>query len=345
MPLSTYPPATPGLIRIGALRAVLLPLSVLAITCSAQAQSSVSIYGLVDQGVTKANNGTTPGAMLNGRAAPDVWTIKAGNTSRLGFLGKEDLGDGAYARFQMETRFAADTGAQSNASVFWLGRSVLAVGSTHWGEIYAGREYSAAYTVALSADPTSWSYVSQTGAAYTYANYTAVAATIEASNNRWSNTVGYKSPVLQGLSFELATALGEGARGRNNSGNLQYKQGPAWLGLAFDRLDGNNNLAIVAAGYDFGMVRPTASYSRAKGGLNGDATSFTVSALVPVSFGRVYASYGSLSPATHLDSKMVGTGVQYDLSKRTLLYTNVGSAKRVGLTRTTAFDFGVKHTF
>jgi predicted porin len=42
---------------------------------------------------------------------------------------------------------------------------------------------------------------------------------------------------------------------------------------------------------------------------------------------------------------MVGAGIQYDLSKRTLLYTNVGSAKQVGQSRTTAFDLGIKHTF
>lgn len=346
--LKTFPVRTavsPHVARIAARNTMLaLALSLTAVF-SVQAQSAVEIYGIIDQGLSKANNGTTPGAMLNGRAAPDTWTMKAGNTSRLGFIGKEDLGDGAYARFQIETRFATDTGTLSNANVFWLGRSVVAAGSKKWGEIYAGREYSAAYTVALNTDPTYWSYVSQTGSAYTYANYTAVAATIEASNIRWSNTLGYKSPNLSGVTFELATAFGEGLRGRNNSGNVQYKGGPVWLGLAFDRLDGKNNLAILAAGYDFGVVRPTASYSRAKGGLNGDATSFTLSVLAPTSFGRVLASYGSLSPATNVDSKMFGAGAQYDLSKRTLLYANVGSAKSVGFTRTTAIDFGVKHTF
>lgn len=345
--MKTHPSQTPAPCdaRTAALRAILLTASSLTAAFSVQAQSSVTIYGIVDQGITKANSGTTPGARLNGRAAPDVWTMKAGNTSRLGFRGNEDLGDGMYTRFQIETRFAVDTGALSNANVFWLGRSVLALGSKTWGEVYAGREYSAAYTVALNTDPTFWSYVSQTGSAYTYANYTPVAATVEASNIRWSNTIGYKSPALGPVTFELATGLGEGARTNSKSGNIQYKQGPVWVGLAFDGLDSNTNLAIVAGGYDFGVVRPTASYSRAKGGVNGDATSFTVSALVPTRFGRVYASYGSLSPATQLDSTMYGAGAQYDLSKRTLLYANIGSAKQVGQTRTTAFDVGVKHTF
>jgi predicted porin len=332
--------------RAGALRSGFFAVVALVAADAARAQSSVTIYGIIDQGIVKANGGTTPGALLPGRgASPDVWTMKAGNTSRLGFRGQEDLGDGAYARFQIEHRFAADTGAASNASVFWLGRSVVALGSKNLGEIYAGREYSATYTVALNADPTYWSYVSQLGSAYTYANYTPLATTVEASNIRWSNSVGYKSPAFGGLSFELATALGEGARKRAASGNAQYRQGPVWVGAGFDRLDADTNLVILAGGYDFGIVYPRASYSRAKGGLNGDAKAYSVSAMVPLTFGRAHASFGSLSPATNLDSKMLGAGVQYDLSKRTLLYTNVGSAKRDGLTRTTAFDAGIKHTF
>jgi predicted porin len=342
---SPLQPPTVRAARRATLRTTLVLAGSLPAAFSAQAQSSVTVYGIIDQGISKANNGTTPGALLNGRAAPDDWVVKAGNTSRIGFRGQEDLGDGLYARFQFEHRFAADTGAASNANVFWLGRSVVALGHNRWGEVYAGREYSAAYWVPLNADPTYWSYVSQTGSAYTYANYVAVANTVEASAIRWSNSVGYKSPNMSGVSFELATALGEGARRRDSSGNVQYKQGPVWLGLAYDGLDGDNNVAIVAGGYDFGVVYPTASYSRARGGLNGDATSFTVSVRVPLSFGRAYASYGQLSPATHLDSKMLGAGVEYNLSKRTLLYTNIGSAKADGLTRTTAFDLGVKHTF
>lgn len=324
--------------------AVLLAASAF-VAAPAHAQSSVTIYGIIDQGITKANGGTTPGGLLPGRAAPDVWTVKAGNTSRLGFRGQEDLGGDVYARFQIEHRFAADTGAASNASVFWLGRSVVALGSKRLGEVYAGREYSAAYWVALNADPTYWSYVSQLGSPYTYANYTAVAASVEPSNIRWANSVGYKSPELGGVSFELATALGEGTRKRNESGNVQYKRGPLWLGAAFDRLDADNHLAFIAGGWDFGAVYPTASYSRAKGGLNGDARSISVALRVPTGFGRVYASYGSLKPATNLDAQMLGAGAEYNLSKRSLLYANLGSAKRDGASRTSAFDLGFKHTF
>lgn len=324
-----------------------LPGTVLAVLAlagmPAHAQSSVSIYGIIDAGLTKANDGTT--TLLPGKATADTWIMKAGNTSRLGFRGNEDLGGGGYARFQLEHRFASDTGAPSNAGVFWLGRSVVAVGNKSWGEVYMGREYSAAYWVALEADPTYWSYVSQLGSPYTYANYTAVASTVEASNIRWANAVGYKSPSFGGLTFELQGALGENARSHNVAGNVMYKPGKFWLGAAFDRLDSKNHLALVGGGYDFGVATPTFSYAKAKGGLNGDAKSFSLGVKVPVSFGRVYAQAGRYSPASGLDSTMFGAGTEYNLSKRTALYANLGSAKQDGKTRATAIDFGVKHTF
>ena len=312
---------------------------------TAAAQSNVGIYGIIDQGLSKANNGTTPGGLLPGRAAPDVWTMKAGNTSRIGFRGQEDLGDGLYSRFQIEHRFAADTGTPSNASVFWLGRSVVAVGSKKWGELYMGREYSPAYWVALNTDATLWSYVGQLGSPYTYANYTAVAATVEASNIRWANAVGYKTADIAGFSAELQMAFGEKQRSNNIAGNVQYKNGPIWIGAGFDRLDERNNLVLVAGGYDFGVVYPTFSYSKAEGGLNGDGKAYSVALRVPLGKTRLYVQAGRYLPATKLDSTMVAGGAEYSLSKRTSLYSNVGSAKRDRATRTTAVDFGIKHTF
>ena len=324
----------------------LLTLALLAgVAGAASAQSNVGIYGIIDQGLSKANSGTTPGNLLPGRAAPDVWTMKAGNTSRIGFRGQEDLGDGLYSRFQIEHRFAADTGSSSNANVFWLGRSVVAVGSKRWGEVYMGREYSPAFWIALNADATYWSYVGQLGSPYTYANYTAVASNVEATNIRWANSVGYKTANLSGFTAELQMAFGEKQRSNNIAGNVQYKQGPLWVGAAFDRLDERNNLVVVAGGYDFGVVYPTLSYSKSEGGLNGNATSYAAALRVPLGQTRLYVQAGRYMPATNLDATMVSSGAEYSLSKRTSLYGNVGSAKRDNATRTTAIDFGVKHTF
>ena len=59
----------------------------------------------------------------------------------------------------------------------------------------------------------------------------------------------------------------------------------------------------------------------------------------------MYVTNRALRHASKLDANRVRLGADSNLSKRTLLYTNLGSAKRDTATRVTAIDFGVKHTF
>ncbi|WP_395700776.1 porin [Aquabacterium sp.] len=311
---------------------------------AASAQSTVIIYGFVDMGISKSNNGTTPGSSLPGRGPANVWSVQQGNASRIGFTGKEDLGDGSYARFQIEHRFNPDTGAAAS-SAFWAGRSVVALGGTRYGEIYLGREYSPAFWVALNADPTLWSYVSMLGAAYTWGNWNG-AAPSDASSIRWSNMVGYKTPTFGGLNAEVSTGLGENQRKNSKSANVQYREGAIWAGFGYDGLDSNNRLLMGAGSYDFGSVKLLGSYTNVKGGLNGDAKAWTTSVIVPTSFGRAYAQFGSLDPTgSNNNSKMFGAGAEYNLSKRTFLYANLGTAAKQTFTRTTTFDLGIKAGF
>ena len=72
-------------LNLSARRPALVPfLACLALAGStgALAQSSVGIYGIIDQGVTKANDSTTPAGSMPGRVAGSAWNVKAGNTSR-----------------------------------------------------------------------------------------------------------------------------------------------------------------------------------------------------------------------------------------------------------------------
>jgi predicted porin len=62
-----------------------------------QAQSSVEVYGSVDAGVRYQTNVNAAG--------DSVWTMGTGNyySNRLGFRGREDLGGGLSALFQLES--------------------------------------------------------------------------------------------------------------------------------------------------------------------------------------------------------------------------------------------------
>lgn len=85
----------------------LIALSVLAaVAGTAQAQSSVTIYGVVDMALQHQNTGDPAGSTLGLDSG-----IQSG--SRLGFKGSEDLGGGLKANFQLEMGINADTGSSA----------------------------------------------------------------------------------------------------------------------------------------------------------------------------------------------------------------------------------------
>src|SRR5687768_14930528 len=131
----------------------LLALAVLgAFASAASAQSSVTIYGRIDQGITKGNGGTAANQGANGTS--EAWQIKQSSGSRLGFRGNEDLGGGLSAQFLIEHRFTPDNGAAD--ATFWAGGSYVQLTSAAAGSVYLGRWYVPAFWVANKTDPFGW---------------------------------------------------------------------------------------------------------------------------------------------------------------------------------------------
>jgi len=110
----------------------LLALAVLgAFAGAASAQSSVTIYGLLDLALTKGNGGTAglvDGANSGANGTSEAWLMKQSASSRLGFRGNEDMGGGLSAQFHIEHRFTPDDGLP--ASTFWNGRSYVQLNGT-----------------------------------------------------------------------------------------------------------------------------------------------------------------------------------------------------------------------
>ena len=241
----------------------LLALAVLgAFAGAASAQSSVTIYGLLDLAMTKGNGGTAPNPGANGTSK--AYIMKQSSSSRLGFRGNEDLGGGLSAQFQIEHRFTPDDGAAANP--FWAGRSYLQLTSAAAGSVYLGREYDPAFWPAVKSDPFGWDGVGQVSSMQ-YARYADVGS---GSSVRTSNTVGYKSPNLGGLTFQAAVALGEGAAGigRQQGFNVEYGGGPIYAAMGYmktsDGATDGNSLINLAFHYNFGFVKAIAYYARAK---------------------------------------------------------------------------------
>jgi predicted porin len=309
---------------------------------AASAQSSVTIYGLLDMSVAKGNGGTAPnnGAMGTSKA----WTVQQSAGSRLGFRGNEDMGGGLSAQFQIEHRFTPDDGLPN--ATFWNGRSYVQLTSAGTGSLYLGRDYTPAFWPAVKSDPFGWDGVGQIGTA-AWAGYTSNGGV------RTPNTVGVKSANFGGLTVQAAVGLSETSGvGRNNGFNVEYAGGPLYAALGYEKyskgtLDGQG-VTNFALHYDFGVAKVLGYYASAKIGAGGNTSSkmFSLGLTAPVGPGKVKAQYFRVDPSgANNNSSKLGLGYDYSLSKRTGLYADLGLGKADGLTKNNAYAFGVKHTF
>ena len=314
----------------------LIALAVLAASGAAMAQSSVTLYGVADAGVT----------YLNGA---DNWSgVTSGNnlTSRLGFRGTEDLGGGLKANFVLEGGFNLDNGdgasgyagAKAGEGFQFKRRSTVGL-SGGFGEVRMGRELTAAYNATARYDVFGGVGIGQSrlwadgGVVDASANATAVT-----TNQRISNALTYVSPDFSGFKFGLNYGFGETTASNSDSGylgaGLTYDNGPLSLGLGLERLNnGANSVATsdidawsLGGSYDFGVVKLLGGYrastvDRAAGENKRNGAYVAVTA--PVGPGLVRASYNRYENKYNGGkdkADQFAVGYVYGLSKRTSVY-------------------------
>ncbi|WP_016835794.1 porin [Herbaspirillum lusitanum] len=117
----------------------------LLIALPAVAQSGVTIYGIIDNGVEYVSNVNAAGQSVVKMPA------NTSITSRLGFKGTEDLGGGMTANFVLENGFTPDTGGLAQGGRLFGRQSNVSLG-TPYGSFILGRQYSMLFYSMLSAD-------------------------------------------------------------------------------------------------------------------------------------------------------------------------------------------------
>jgi predicted porin len=202
-------------------------------TGTALAQSSVTLYGIVDTGVgyltsQAPSTGATKGGQSVVKLVEGVW-----GGERFGFKGVEDLGGGTRAIFQLEEGFNADTGALSKAGLMFSRASWVGLTNDTYGTFTAGRQYTPYYNMLAQYGPTPW----LTGA------FGAHPGDLDAldTDYRVNNALVYTSPSFAGLKISGMYALG-GVAGAFNTGSswsvgAQYVAGGAGIGVGFARFD------------------------------------------------------------------------------------------------------------
>src|SRR5690349_17497285 len=195
---------------------------------AAHAQSSVTLYGLVDAGLTYVSNEATrnspmtPGGLTDGKATVGM---TSGNVqqSRWGMRGVEDLGGGLKAVFNLESGFNVNNGSlannnQSNNSLFNR-QAFVGVSAADYGTLTLGRQYDSVVD-----------YLGPVSAAGTWGGtYFAHRGDNDNLNSTFSisNSVKYQSANYAGASFNALYGFSNNASGFAN--NRAYSIGDSSL--------------------------------------------------------------------------------------------------------------------
>src|SRR5215469_16706369 len=134
----------------------------LALACAAVlaampafAQNSVTLYGIVDNGIGYQSSSTSLGSTTGGHSAVKMVTgVWAG--SRFGLKGAEDLGGGTKAIFTLEEGFSANNGAMSTTNLMFSRQAFVGVTNATYGSLTAGRQYASYYQLLSPYSPTTW---------------------------------------------------------------------------------------------------------------------------------------------------------------------------------------------
>lgn len=298
---------------------------------AASAQTSVTLYGRVDLSVGK-NAGNSAKVMQNGSG------------SRFGVRGVEDLGGGTSAFFNLEHRYDADTGAQTNAARFWTGRSIVGL-QGGFGKVTLGREYTTAFLGSqLANDPWGWDTVAAgTGTS----GITGLG--IAAVRNDSSLTYNFSA-----AGFSLGAQIAEATDTLNNfkkkpfNFSLGYAAGPVAVNFGYEKTGAvaatSAKVMTVGGSFNLGAVKLGASYGKGDTAADVARKGYMLTAVAPMGQGELRAAYGKRKSAGTTDISLIAVGYHYALSKRTTVYADFARNGELA-TSSSAYDFGIKHNF
>jgi predicted porin len=350
--------------------ALMLALSATLLTGgAAHAQSSVQVYGLIDAGVDYTTH-------TNAAGDSATRVISGGkNTSRWGFKGTEDLGQGLSAVYGLEGGILMDTGAADGA----LFKRQAYVGlEGGFGRVVIGRSFTTTYDFVIAFDPLgyapnySWATSSNATGPSKYGMTTA-----------FDNLIKYSGKTGD---FKYGATIGLGEQASSAADSRKYAVAGSWthagLGLmtSYEQINGNTVAATgnrdqttaihVAADYKTGPWRLTAGMrdyklvagKAATADVRADTYWGGVSYLIAPAItltGAVYkVNVKNVAAGTDADPVMYVARGLYALSKRTDLYVAAAYAKAangklVGLSRDDAgfgttqagLTGGIQHRF
>ena len=333
----------------------LTAVAALAVAGLASAQSSVTLFGIIDAGVTY-QSATSRDPVTGFASKQSKWSLANSgyNSSRLGFRGTEDLGGGLAASFWLEAPITNDDGA-TGVSTFNRRSTVSLSGG--FGELRLGRDYTATFWNDTVFDP-----FGTNGSGSSVINTVSGSTGLNNANYvRASNMVGYfLPPNLGGFYGQVQYSLNENTKtsatdltaassssaGRYVGGRFGYANGPLDVALAMGENVAADTTSLtrkvqtinLGASYDFGPVKLFGELSNVKnkfelaaGNSRDSYNGYLIGASMPVGAGLIRASYSMVrynegaAGLTGEDPRVqkLAIGYVHNLSKRTALYATV----------------------
>jgi predicted porin len=334
--------------------------SIGAFAGAAQAQSSVSVYGIVDAGYatvtnTTAAGGSTTGVQSGGMASP-----------RLGFRGVEDTGGGNKVGFVLEAELLTANGSANgigsatatansySTSQFFNRASFLSMSNAAWGEFKIGLSNTATYDNQIKFDPLKAANLGgylNTSTATSSTGLGGPATTQQGGANRAQNAISYTSPSFMGLQARFITGEAQASTSQNLvSGNVAYARVTDYglsytlkaldTALTYKTVNGTSGAAATATmgaygSYDFKIVKPYLIYNTTSNKTPGTTAAVEGMSYISKMVGleapitpvvTVAAQYttnvnGNGNTSTQTaNNSAIGLMGKYAMSKRTTLY-------------------------
>ena len=251
-------------------------------------ETSVTLYGLIDTGIsytringsyTDPKTGVTTGSGVSRLGATTGTT--AG--SRWGLRGKEDLGGGLYAVFQLESGFDSRNGSSLQENRLFGREATIGLGSAEWGEFRFGRQYN------VGTRYFSGMLGSSFGGGFNQLNTGAGLGFSSSYYPRYDNLLVYETPSMGGLRAAIGyssnindlkdsqTGFATADNTRAITAGLRYDNGPVNAFVTYDQLNASNKLSpaetsatprsyVIGGSYDFEVFKLALAYNRVTDG-------------------------------------------------------------------------------
>jgi predicted porin len=295
---------------------------------AASAQSSVTLYGLIDTYLEAGKRGNA-----------SVTKLSPGGLSgsRWGLRGSEGLGGGLNAVFTLEGGIASDTGEWGQGRLF--GRQAYVGLAGGFGELLVGRQYAPIFFTQLDSDIDGLSTFSVPPALFNN----------DPNTLRQDNMIKYNTPNLGGFTASLSftpgenfsTAAGGSSANRKFGANAKFAVGPVTLVAGYHDDKANQTTVnsrkayALGARYKAGMIDVAANYWQHKtdnvSGSDPKLTTWLIGPAYQMGAVRLVAQYGQLkNDVNNGKEKAWLLGGDYALSKRTDTYVRFAQVKDTG---------------